>query len=64
MSEIPISREGLRFLADFPKWADDRAKVQMWIDDEKHEVVILVIHPDYPPHKFNHATQKWEPIKV
>lgn len=64
MSEIPIKIEGLKFLANFPKWADERAKVQMWLDEEKHEVVIIVIHPDHAPHKYNHGTGTWDPIKV
>lgn len=62
MSNFPIDRNGIRFLVDLPKWADDRAQLQMWIDERENEVVILVIHPEYPPHKYNHAKDEWEPI--
>ena len=58
--ELPADPQGIRFLAEFPKWADARTTLQMWFDEDKREVVIIIAHPDHPPHKFQHKTGTWE----
>lgn len=56
MNKPTTIRREVCHVCNFPDWFDDKGRMAMVGD------TILIIHPNYPPHKWNASLKVWEEI--
>ena len=53
-------RDGTKYVCDLPSWAD--AHVRIGLDITKEGSILVITHPNYPPHFYNEQAKKWEKL--
>lgn len=60
--EIP-RRDGTKFVAKLPAWADHRTTVKIQQDPvQAYRTVVIIAHPEHPPMYLNERTGKWRKL--